>query len=999
MSPESKLKRLVAAFAALIVNVCANAGGGEVKLVDEQQLHLPFCPTPSVTAGNGNLTLVKDSGVIAWNFDNPSAPLADAFGHGSEMAVNGTGLSVVNDATRGNVLSFDGTAYLKGPGTDASLDDLPAGGKNLPFTIAFWLKPDSDCPNTAGLVYWGQANARKQMLLRFNKGAKKLIFSVYGNSEAMYPSAETIISDESWHHIALSYDGNRTFTAYYDGAPATTLTIAADYVPPNKNLKIGNQSSDVPYKGLLDDFVLVNYAMTVEDIAALKDVGVPSAAVVPDVAVNGTGSLFMTNGSEFAFGVLSGSGVLGGVESAGATIIAGDGLSVATSCVYSAMIRGGESAPLSFVKRGASYEQILSGSAENVTNIAVDAGILTLRRPVARRGLVCLYQFDDPSDIGFDAGPAGFRLSERGDGESLSLVSDGVSGWALHFPLTNYVASSASVVPSRFPVGDASYTYSVWIRPTTEACRSLAPIFCWGAMRAGRLAYLRFKSTTSLRASDYGVNQDAATSAMNDGNWHHVAVSYDSAQHRKTIYFDGNVVSRATDVAVLDIYGGENFQIGHGIITTETVYTGDMDEFMVLDYAWSDEEAANEYARKPAANVAAESLLPQPVAHYTFDDAENLGADTSGNGLNMSPVGAIEAASDDFACGGAVKLSGSQYLALADYNSDLLPKTNHPFTVICRYKTDTDQSANTSVISLGGSATSANINSGNIIKLGPGKNKTLAARYVAGATYDMLDGTGRSEYGADRQRWVTAAIVYSPRTDKRDNVVKCYLDGVEVSDARNTSMNIVDERFDIGSDLSNSGGRSGLFSGLIDDVQVFNCALSAGEIDLITRRLAAGAGESAPRTPAVANTEVSVGIAGNSVLRVRSTESVKSLSGAGDVEIASLSSLSVDGISGFSGQVSGAGVMRISDGAVLDFGDGSVPVLRSSGIVELGVGVSVNSSLPRGAHVLIQADAFSGVDNLSTWTQADGKRVRFKISPDGKSLTMRMQDGFIVIVL
>ena len=509
---------------------------------------------------------------------------------------------------------------------------------------------------------------------------------------------------------------------------------------------------------------------------------------------------------------------------------------------------------------------------------------------------------------------------------------------------------------------------------------------------------MRFKSTTSLRASDYGVNQDAATSAMNDGNWHHVAVSYDSTQHRKTIYFDGNVVSRADNVDALDIYGGDNFQIGHGILT-DTVYTGDMDEFMVLDYAWSDEEAANEYARKPAANVAAESLLPQPVAHYTFDDAENLGADTSGNGLDMSPVGAIEAACDDFACGGTVRLSGSQYLALAAYNSDLLPKTNHPFTVICRYKADTDQSANTSVISLGGSATSANINSGNIIKLGPGKNKTLAARYVAGATYDMLDGTGRSEYGADRQRWVTAAIVYSPRTDKRDNVVKCYLDGVEVSDDRNTSINIVDERLDIGSDLAKEGGRSGYFSGLIDDVQVYNCALSAGEIDLITRRLAAGAGESAPRTPAVANTEVSVGIAGNSVLRVRSTESVKSLSGAGDVEIASLSSLSVDGISGFSGQVSGAGVMRISDGAVLDFGDGSVPVLRSSGIVELGVGVSVNSSLPRGAHVLIQADAFSGVDNLSTWTQADGKRVRFKISPDGKNLTMRMQDGFIVIVL
>ncbi len=984
-------------FAMVLANVVF-AEGEVMSLINERQVHLPFYPLPSVDIGNGNLTVVKDSSVIAWSFNDSSAPLADAFGRGAEMLVDGTGLSVVNDATRGNVLSFDGTAHLEGPGTDASLDGLPAGGVNLPFTVAFWLKPDAGCGAAAGLVYWGQANARKQMLLRFNNGAKKLIFSVYGNGEAMYPSAGTIF-DGAWHHVAVSYDGNRTFTAYYDGAPEATLNIGADYVPPNKGLTIGNASNNVRYKGMMDDFVLVNYAMTEEDVVALAGVGVPSAAVVPDVAVNGTGNLSQTNGAEMAFRTLSGNGVLGGLECAGATVVVGQGVAMMTNCSYSAMIRGDAAAPLSLVKRGAAYGQELSGSAVNVTNIAVEAGTLSLRRPVARQGLVCLYQFDDASDLGFDASPAGFRLWERGEGEGLSTVSDGVSGRALHFPNTNYLLSAASTVPSRFPFGDDPYTVSVWIRPTTAACSGNAPIFCWGATRTRRLIYVRLNGTNKFRFSNYSEDLNVTVeSALDDGNWHHIAAVYDNTTHTKSFYVDGALAGSVGSLEAMDVYGGDQLHIGHGTVV-DTVYTGDMDEFMVLDYAWSAAEATNEYARKAATTVVPELLLPQPVAHYSFDDAENLGADMSGNGLDLNVVGTVEAANDDLACGGAVRLSGSQYLTLATY-SELLPKTNNPFTVICRYKPDTVQSANTSVISLGGSATSANISSGNIVKLGPGTGKTLAARYVAGATYEVLTGTGRSDGGTDRQRWTTAAIVYSPRTGKRDNVVKCYLDGVEVSDARNMTMNIVDERFDIGSDLAKAGDRSGLFSGLIDDVQVFSCALSAGEIDLIARRLSAGAGKSAPETPAVLGSVASVSVADNAVLSVRSAETVSSIAGTGDVEISSLSSLSVGRIAGFSGLVKGLGVLRLSDAAAIEFGDGSSSVIRSEGTVALGANVCIRSvpSLSPGNYAIVEAGAFLGTENLSTWRLTGGREAWFRISADGKRLSIKIPQGFTISI-
>ena len=74
-----------------------------------------------------------------------------------------------------------------------------------------------------------------------------------------------------------------------------------------------------------------------------------------------------------------------------------------------------------------------------------------------------------------------------------------------------------------------------------------------------------------------------------------------------------------------------------------------------------------------------------------------------------------------------------------------------------------------------------------------------------------------------------------------------------------------------------------------------------GEIDLIARRLSAGAGKSAPETPAVLGSVASVSVADNAVLSVRSAETVSSIAGTGDVEISSLSSLSVGRIAGFSG--------------------------------------------------------------------------------------------------
>ena len=131
-------------------------------------------------------------------------------------------------------------------------------------------------------------------------------------------------------------------------------------------------------------------------------------------------------------------------------------------------------------------------------------------------------------------------------------------------------------------------------------------------------------------------------------------------------------------------------------------------------------------------------------------------------------------------------------------------------------------------------------------------------------------------------------------------------------------------------------------------------------------------------------------------------ESIASLSGAGDVEIAPLGRLSVARVADFAGAVAGAGALGIADNAVLEFGDGSSPVLVSEGTIALGADVTVNAVFGEGNRfTLATAASFAGIENLSTrkWSKNGVlNKVRFKVSPDGKILTMCRETGTTIIV-
>ena len=917
--------------ASLLSGAMVMANTAEGALVNESRVTLPFVPAASVTAGSGDLTVDPSRAVIVWNFSDANSPLSDAWGHGANMAVSGSGLAVVSDAVRGNVLSFDGASYLKGPGSNESFSYLPADGTSgREFTVAAWIKPDAAC--TDGTVfYWGAGATAQQSMFRLGNddSTSPMCFSIWGPGNILLIKAATNVHDGAWHHVALTHNGNGVFTAYYDVTNSYSYTKTA-YKAANKNFHVGRALSGNNYAGVMDDFTLLDVCLTASGVATLAAGGVSESGSPADVALDGSGSLFATNSAALPLATLSGRGILGGIESAGAAVSVGEGVTTVTDCVYSATIRSSGDAGVSFVKRGAGYGQVLAGMADGVANVTVEAGTLTLRTPLAREGLVCRYPFDaDGGSAGFDAAPAGLALTEVDSGDDrLSFVSDGVWGEALHFPGSAYLSSKTAHLPSRFPKGASSFTVSAWIRPDSAACTGETPIFCWGSHATDCLAYLRFVSSTKLKFSSWYHDLEVSVPQMDDGEWHHVAAVYDSSTRIKTVYFDG-VARGASNALTLKVTGGTEFQIGHGSVN-DNVYAGDLDEFMVLVTAWTADDVKAEWARKgklAAESVAAETLLPAPAAHYTFDDPDDFGADSSGNGLHLSTNGVpLAYATDPLACGGAISLTRSNaastfpYLCLNGdtYDTSLLPWGSNPFTIVARYKPDTDQgNENNSVVTFGTKPTAESLEDGTFFRIGPSTGKTYAARVIASGAHLSPAGTDRDSNGTDRQRWTTIAVVYSPLAGGAEHVMRCYQDGVPFYEGTGDVMSQQTKRFEIGSD-PNSGEfdskRKSRFAGLIDDVQVYNCALSAGEVDLVTRRLAAGAGKSAQTTPRVLPETAAVAIAAGGVLNVRSTESVALVSGTGTIDVSPLASLHVKSMAGFSGTITGHGTVVVERG-------------------------------------------------------------------------------------
>lgn len=887
--------------------------GGTLAYRNERRVYLRGLPIGGTLAVDRADARVDAAGTaIRWLFDDEDDPMRDDVGAGARLLAPNGVPEVVTDATRGKVLSISGGKYFKGPDANDGFAELQQQTTNNAYTVAFWFKPASSCDNLGKVFYWGgNQEANKAAGLRLNNDSSNgLMFTVWGNNRTLKTGN---MRDGSWHHFAVTYNGNKDFRIYVDNNLVDSFSQDS-YFPPNRNFYIGSiyggwvANGANPYTGLLDDFMIGSYEMTADDIAALYANGLKATVGVGSVEARSPGEVAFAK-SGVTVKTLSGCALAGGVTmlEAGSTLTVGAEAGTAAT-TFKGGIGGGDT---TLVKVGADYDFTLSGPVAAVTNVVVKEGTLELRRPTARAGLVAYYGFEDDA-IGADSSPAGFSLSKTGGG-TISQIEGGVSGKALNFGGSAYLKST-DYLHSTFPTGNDSYTVSMWIKPTAEAYSNNRPLYCWGRDGAEtKTSFMRLNGDNSgggVMFTHWGDNFVAAAGNLADGNWHHIVAVYDGAMRVKTVYVDRKAYVADAD-QTLAVDGETSLYIGSRSGSTSTTYSGGMDEFMVIAGAWTAGEVATEYARKAPALVAAETLLPAPVAHWTFDDDAAPGADSSANALNLTMSGAVTLEAGDAICGKAARFSSSSGYFKLDSFPSAIPASSSAFTVVVRYRPDKAQSSSyyPGIVMWGDPN---GWDSGKLVKISTEHGVLHSIRSTVAGSVFMPAGFYRTDMGTERSRWVTAAFAYSPN----NHTTKLYADGEYVRQEVNHPSDIAAQDFSIGSNYAGTQN----FYGLIDDVRIYDKTLSAAQIRLVAEQMEAAKGTSSAAGAAIAALprEPSVDVAAGATLKVSSAEAISSLSGAGTVEVSRLAELTVDDIGGFSGSLAGYGKVTVLNGVSFD---------------------------------------------------------------------------------
>ena len=191
-------------------------------------------------------------------------------------------------------------------------------------------------------------------------------------------------------------------------------------------------------------------------------------------------------------------------------------------------------------------------------------------------------------------------------------------------------------------------------------------------------------------------------------------------------------------------------------------------------------------------------------------------------------------------------------------------------------------------------------------------------------------------------------------------------------------------------------------------MQIYKETLTDAQVRMVTDSLEVSKGKAttdAAIPAGVLRDSPDVTVASGATLKVASTENIGNLSGFGAVEIASMGRLNVSSANGFSGTVSGDGLVGVADGAVVDFGDGSHPLLVLNRPLALGANVTVNTTARGGKLTLAIASSFVGEENLASWTTSFGNReYKFSIVDieyqgyPMKALTLEIPCGFLLLV-
>jgi len=179
-------------------------------------------------------------------------------------------------------------------------------------------------------------------------------------------------------------------------------------------------------------------------------------------------------------------------------------------------------------------------------------------------------------------------------------------------------------VQTTFPgiSGNTPRTVEAWIRTSANAIGSQNVILNWGTFATGQRYTFSVLQNNSIRI-EVGGSGLVGSTAVNDGQWHHVAAVYNPvATDKHALYIDG----------VLEIAGNINTPVNTGSAVNMRIgqridginyFDGDIDEVRVFDYARTGTEIAAEMGMEYC------SIPTGLVAYYRLNEGVPSGNNTA----------------------------------------------------------------------------------------------------------------------------------------------------------------------------------------------------------------------------------------------------------------------------------------------------------------------------------------------------------------------------------
>ncbi|MEI7921870.1 MAG: LamG-like jellyroll fold domain-containing protein, partial [Planctomycetota bacterium] len=482
--------------------------------------------------------------------------------------------------------NFNGSDnYVQLPG--AALSNFTGG-----FSASVWINPATPA-NYSRVFDFGRGAAQDNIMMEIKDSGTTVSFYVFNGSTSSSLSFANVMTNNRWQHLAITMDSSGNVVLYRNGLRIGSGTVTQLPANISRSLNyIGKSNWNDPYfAGQMSGFSLWNKALTKAEVQSLESAA-PSATASGLVGywpLNDTGSVARDYSASANNGTYQGGGNTGTV---GYVVNASATTAVITSLGGNVIGNpgGGTSATTGYVPSDQLYVNPMLGTLANYggrtptmpllasvpaqTSVSGTAGTVT--------GLTHAYSGDS-------------TLTDSASTKTASWIGTGrytpaVVGHGFDFDGSSFVYLPYNIVPFQNSGTDTQpMAVSSWFR-TTESGVILGQ---WNDDSSHYMPLLYVGTDGLVHGTTGWMGPTVAASSVkvNDGKFHHVALSYDGSTQK--LWLDGVLIdSRAFTQPGHGLANNLQYALGNGRWSNYAGTTGDwapftgqMDEFAIFNRA------------------------------------------------------------------------------------------------------------------------------------------------------------------------------------------------------------------------------------------------------------------------------------------------------------------------------------------------------------------------------------------------------------------------------